>query len=1000
MKAPTAMDSPSKNKISIFLISIALLLIAGCSEKKERITRYVDPLIGTDAHGHVYPGAAVPFGMVQLSPDTRKDSWDGCSGYHYSDSTIMGFSHTHLSGTGVGDYGDIRFMPTTGAIITEPGTEENPDGGYRSRFSHKNETASAGYYSVLLDDYNIRAELTVTPRAGFHRYTFPGTDQANIIIDLTEGVTSDKLLELWIEIISDTEIQGLRRTSGWSEDQYLFFNAKFSKPFKRYGLIKDGVAQSVQKKVEGDNVKAWLTFATKADERVKIKVGISAVSTENARMNREEEIKGWDFEKIRRKANNLWHNELKKIEVETDNTPTESLQVFYTALYHALLNPNLYSDVDGSYRGHDNEIHTTERGSNYYTVFSLWDTYRAAHPLLTLLDEKRTNDFVRTMLLQYQQGGLLPVWELAANETNCMIGYHAVSVIADAYAKGIRDYDTDLALEACVTSAMQDQFGLKWYKELGYIPSDEESESVSKTLEYAYDDWCIAQFAKEMGEQEVYETMIKRAQNYKNIYDPQTKFMRAKLNGMWFSPFDAHEVNFNYTEANAWQYNFYAPQDVSGLMQLMGGSEVLAAQLDSLFTAPEATTGRHQSDITGLIGQYAHGNEPSHHAAYLYNYCGQPWKTQALVRKIMRELYTHQPDGLCGNEDCGQMSAWYVMSAMGFYPVTPGSNIYAIGSPAFASMTLHLENGKKLVIESANFSEKNVYIQTATLNGKVLPNSYLTHKQIMEGGLLRFEMGAAPNKAWGSRSNEIPVSTIDTLLITPVPFVAEGASVFYDSQQVALSCADPSATIYFSTDATWKMEKYETPFSVSENTIVNAYAEAEGKMRSYATTSRMMRITNGRTITLKSAYANQYNAGGDVALIDYQRGGADFRTGRWQGYYGVDLEAIVDLGKSQSIQSISMGFLQDIDSWIFMPQQVDFFTSADAQNWRLVGKIGTPVEATDPEPKTADFRAETDGAKARYIKVVAHNIGQCPDWHKGAGDPAWIFADEIVIEGE
>lgn len=1000
MKAPSQKDFSLKNKNYFFLFAIALLLIVGCSEKKERLTRYVDPLIGTDAHGHVYPGAAVPFGMVQLSPDTRKDSWDGCSGYHYSDGTIMGFSHTHLSGTGVGDYGDIRLMPTIGAIISEPGTEENPETGYRSRFRHETEIAAAGYYSVMLDDYNIGVELTVTSRAGFHCYTFPATDQANIIIDLTEGVTTDKIIALWIEIISDTEIQGLRRTSGWAENQYVFFNAEFSKPFKRYGLLKDGDEQSLQKKVEGENVKAWLTFATELDEQVKVKVGISAVSAENARMNREEKIPGWNFEKIRRKANNLWHNELKKIEVDTDNSSVESLKVFYTALYHALLNPNLYNDVDGTFRGHDNEIHQTADGANYYTVFSLWDTYRAAHPLLTLLDEKRTNDFVRTMLLQYQQGGLLPVWELAANETNCMIGYHAVPVIVDAYAKGIRDYDTELALEACVKSAMQDQFGLKWYKELGYIPSDEESESVSKTLEYAYDDWCIAQLAKGLDNQQVFETFIKRAQNYKNVYDPQTKFMRAKLNGMWFSPFDAHEVNFNYTEANSWQYSFYAPQDISGLMHLMGGAEVLATQLDSLFTAPEATTGRQQSDITGLIGQYAHGNEPSHHAAYLYNYCGQPWKTQALVRKIMRELYTHQPDGLCGNEDCGQMSAWYVLSAMGFYPVTPGANVYAIGSPAFAGITLHLENGKSLVIESANFSDENIYIQTATLNGEVLPNSYLTHQQIMEGGYLRFEMGAAPNKAWGSSANEIPVSVIDTLLITPVPFVAEGTYVFYDSQQVALGCADTTAVIYFSTDTAGVMKKYEMPFNVSKNTILRAHAEAQGEIKSHEMISGMMKIAKGRTITLKSAYANQYNAGGDMALIDFQRSGADFRTGRWQGYEGVDLEAVVDLGKTQNIQSISMGFLQDINAWIFMPEQVDFYSSTDGRSWRLIAKVETTVEATETEPQTTDFAAKADGAKARYIKVVAHNIGQCPAWHKGAGNPAWIFADEIVIEAE
>jgi len=657
-------------RYSIIFFALALFF-SSCLNNDISFTQHVDPFIGTDAHGHVYPGAATPFGMVQLSPDTRKDSWDGCSGYHYSDNTIMGFSHTHLSGTGVGDYGDIRFMPTVGEIMLNPGSEESPESGYRSSFSHEDELAFAGYYKVRLLDYNIQAELTATPRAGFHKYTFPNSEQANIIIDLTEGVTSDYILDLWVEVISDTEIQGLRRTDGWSDNQYVFFNAKFSKPFSRYGFAVDGKEKTMLKKASGKDVKCWVSFAAEEKEEVKVKVGISAVSAENAKLNREEEIPGWKFEKIRKQANKLWNDELGRIEI-VDNDQDDRKKIFYTSLYHALLNPNLYSDVNGEYRGHDNEIHTAE-DFDYYTVFSLWDTYRTEHPLLTIIDQKRTVDFIKTMLAQYEQGGLLPVWELAANETNCMIGYHSVPVIADAYMKGIRDYDVDLALDACIESAMQEQFGLEWYMKLGYIPSGKESESVSKTLEYAYDDWCIAQLAKEMGRDDVYETFIKRAQYYKNVFDPETKFMRAKLNGSWFSPFDPWEVNFNYTEANSWQYSYYVPQDVSGLMDLLGGSDSLAARLDLLFSARQNTSGRHQADITGLIGQYAHGNEPSHHMAYLYNYCGKPWKTQKRVRQIMDELYTSNADGLCGNEDCGQMSAWYVMSALGFYPVTPAS---------------------------------------------------------------------------------------------------------------------------------------------------------------------------------------------------------------------------------------------------------------------------------------------------------------------------------------
>ncbi|MBE0638667.1 MAG: GH92 family glycosyl hydrolase, partial [Bacteroidales bacterium] len=582
-------------KLSLLLV-IVVLAFSACREKPSGFTGYVDPFIGTDAHGHVFPGATLPSGMVQLSPDTRKDSWDGCSGYHYSDSTIMGFSHTHLSGTGVGDYGDIRLMPTVGEVLLDPGTEENPESGYRSRFSHDDETARPGYYQVKLEDYNINAELTVTKRAGFHKYTFPKSAQANLVIDLFEGVTTDRIHDLWIRFVSDTEIEGLRRTDGWANDQWVFFNAEFSKPFVNYGISVNEISNEGQQFAQGADIKAWVTFATNDDEEILVKVGISAVSAEGAKLNRTSEIPDWDFEKIKEAANQTWENELGKIKAESKDNNRKT--VFYTALYHAMVAPNLFTDVDGKYRGHDMQIHQTE-GFDVYTVFSLWDTFRALHPLLTITHQALTNDFINTMLKQYEQGGLLPVWELAANETNCMIGYHAVPVIVDAYMKGIRGYDVEEALEACIKSAMQDQFGLESYKAKGYIPSDAEPESVSKTLEYAYDDWCIAMLAKEIGKEDVYGQFIQMAQNYKNIFDPETGFMRAKTNETWFSPFDPAEVNFNYTEANSWQYSSFVPQDISGLMELMGGREKFIERLDQMFAESSQTTGRHQADITG-----------------------------------------------------------------------------------------------------------------------------------------------------------------------------------------------------------------------------------------------------------------------------------------------------------------------------------------------------------------------------------------------------------------
>ncbi|OQX78495.1 MAG: glycosyl hydrolase family 92 [Bacteroidetes bacterium 4484_249] len=981
---------------------ILIIVLLGCSNQQGRentknltddLTQYVNPLIGTDGHGHTFPGASLPFGMVQLSPDTRLEGWDGCSGYHYSDSIVYGFSHTHLSGTGVPDYGDILFMPTTGDIKFNNGSDDT-DAGYASRFSHNNEKASAGFYSTFLDDYNIAVALTCTKRVGFHKYTFPESKNSNVIIDLQHR---DKVIEAGIDIVSDTEISGFRRSTAWANDQIIYFVAEFSKSFNRYGVFDGNEIKNNNKQAQGENIKAYVSFNTEENEDVLVKVGISAVSIEGAQKNLKSELSGWKFEKVREDAKKTWNKELSKIIVIGGTE--EQKTVFYTALYHAFLVPNLFMDVDEKYRGRDLNTHQAE-GFDYYTVFSLWDTFRGEHPLFTITQQKRTVDFIKTMIAQYEQGGRLPVWELAANETECMIGYHSVPVIVDAYMKGIQDFDTEKAFEAIKYSAELDHFGLKQYKKFGYIPAQDEAESVSKTLEYAYDDWCIAIMAKELGKTDDYNKFIKRAQSYKNIFDPATGFMRAKMNGRWFEPFDPKEVNFNYTEANSWQYSFFVPQDISGLVNMMGGKDIFENKLDEMFTESTETTGRQQSDITGLIGQYAHGNEPSHHMAYLYNFIGKPWKTQKRVRQILNDLYTEKPDGLCGNEDCGQMSAWYVLSAMGFYPVTPGAPIYAVGSPLFDEVTINLENGKVFTITANNNSEKNIYIQSAKLNGQDYTKSFIEHQDIMKGGELVFEMGPEPGKDWGTGKNNLPVSAITENLIIPVPFVGKGSRTFIDTTEITLGSIVDNVEIYYTLDGSepsLKSKKYSVPFIFNKSVIVKAIAYKEGFPQSNVLTAEFHKIPIGRTITLNTKYANQYSAGGKLALIDFIRGPLNFRTGAWQGYEGVDLNAVVDLGSIQLITKIETGFLQDVGAWIFMPLEVQYYVSNDGKNFQHIGTVKNDVSHRLLGVNIKNFTLNF-ATKTRYVKVIAKNMGSCPDWHVGEGNPSWIFTDEIVIE--
>jgi predicted alpha-1,2-mannosidase len=984
-----------KTAVTLVILTACLIQQPVRAESEDSTVRYVDPFIGTGGHGHTYPGASLPFGMIQLSPDTRLTGWDGCSGYHYSDGVVYGFSHTHLSGTGCSDYGDILFMPTVGAILHERGSEDDPDSGYSSRFRHETERASPGYYRVMLDDYGVTVELTVTERAGLHRYIFPETNEANIIIDLTHR---DEVIESAISVVGDAEIEGFRRSRAWAKDQYLYFAARFSRPFHSFGIASRDTVLHGCRSAAGRDLKAFVRFRSDGHEPAVAAVGISAVSIEGARLNREAEIGTRKFDEVLREAERMWDRALRKIAVG-GGTPADR-RIFYTAFYHTLLAPNLFMDVDGSYRGRDLDVHRTD-DFTYYTVFSLWDTFRAVHPLFTILEPERTVDFIKTFLAQYEQGGRLPVWELAANETNCMIGYHAVSVIADAFIKGIRGFDVELAFEAMKNSGEEDGRGLEHYRKYGYIPADGDGESVSKTLEYAYDDWCIAQVAKALGREADYRRYLQQAQYYKNIFDTASGFMRAKINATWVAPFDPAEVNFNYTEANAWQYSFCVPQDVEGLIELFGGRAAFVSRLDELFTTDPGTSGREQPDITGLIGQYAHGNEPSHHMAYLYGYAGESWKTQQRVREIMAAMYSDRPDGLCGNEDCGQMSAWYIFSAIGFYPVTPGSDIYIIGSPLFDSVTIDVGGGRSFVIRAQNVSPRNTYIQSAYLNGEEYTKSFLRHRDIARGGELVFEMGAEPNREWGSGTEDRPRSAITEHPILPVPSIEPVPRAFTGSAEIALRSPVEGARIHYTTDGTeptGRSPVYTEPLTIAASTTVRAYAEKERLPRSFAVTAEFNRIPESMAIVIDMPYSPMYAAGGDLALIDRIRGGNDFRTGTWQGFHGVDLVAVVDCGSVRTIEMIATGFLQDVSSWIFMPLEVEYAVSVDGASYTVVTLVENDVPQDERDVIVKDFAGDELHARGRYIRVWARNIGVCPAWHKGAGHKAWIFADEIIIE--
>jgi putative alpha-1,2-mannosidase len=1008
----------------LFSIIISIAAVQKTSAQKQKVKKklldhisLVNPFIGTGGHGHTFPGATVPFGMVQLSPDTRLDGWDGCSGYHYSDTTVYGFSHTHLSGTGVPDYCDVLFMPTTGQpkfLNTE----------YSSGFKKSNETASPGYYKTRLNKYDIDVELTATKRVGVHRYTFPHTNEANIIIDLQHR---DKVIDSYIEMVNDHEVKGFRRSKGWANDQYVYFYARFSKSFKTYGIAADNILKDGQKRVEGTNIKMYLQFDNPGE--VISEVAISSVSDEGALKNLNAEVADFDFKRIEKAAKADWNYELNKIDVEggapsapQQNAPASPYgygspygapqrtprvaavdyakikqTIFYTALYHTMCAPNIYSDVDGQYRGLDKKVHKAD-GFDYYTVFSLWDTYRAQHPLQTIINRKRTSDFIKSFLAMYDQGGLLPIWPLASSETYCMVGNHSIPVIVDAYAKGIRDFDADKALTAMKAAVNRHQYGLDVYKENGAVLGDKEPESVSKTLEYAIDDWCIAQMAKMMNKPADYSEYIKRAQYWKNLFDNKSGFMRARVNGGWAIPFAPTDVNSYYTEGNAWQYSFLVPQDVETLSDKMGGRDKFEAKLDELFTTSDKLTGMKLDDVAGLIGQYAHGNEPSHHMAYLFNFTDDPYKTQLYVSRIMREEYKNAPDGLAGNEDCGQMSAWYVMSALGFYAIAPGGNDYQIGLPAFDKATINLENGKQFVISGSVALNSSYYLQGMNLGGKPYNKLYLTYNDIANGGEWEVFKGKLPNKLF-MQELEKSVSRITDELIVPNPYIIYPSITFKKNLPLSFGCAEPDVKIYYTLDGATPSTAstlFTAPITLNSNATVKCVAVKNGK-QSFVVEGKFTKIREDVKITYLSKYDTLYTAGGKDALIDGLHGTTNWRTGNWQGYQGNDLVATIDLGTVKPVKKIVIDLLQDTGAWIIFPKAVEFLTSVDGVNFKLTGAAKSKVESSNYKVQTQEFDLALN-ERAQYVKIIAHQSGPLPEWHESKGQQSYIFADEIIIE--
>lgn len=947
--------------------------------KRYDFTQHVNPFIGTGGHGHTFPGAVAPFGMIQLSPDTRYNGWDGCSGYHYSDSVIYGFSHTHLSGTGVEDLCDLLIVPQQGKCNPIPAYKDK--NGFGSPFSHKDEVAKPGFYAVKLRKEQIDVRLAVTERAGIHEYTFhKRKGKKFILIDLDHR---DKLIDSDLKVLDNKTIQGSRQSNSWAKNQQFFFHLETNEAFTYKFCEKN---------------KLCLIFPAKT-KKIILRVGISAVDCKGAQNNLFTEIQDFDVDRVAMLTKDKWNIELNKIHlVSQDSTIMTN---FYTAQYHAYTTPIIFSDVDGRFRGNDDKIYENQ-GYERYSIFSIWDTYRSAHPLYTLSQQKRTNDFIQSFLGIYKETNELPVWELWGNETDCMIGYHATSIILDAYRKGIKKYDAKLALEAMLVTSQKKELGKNHYADFGFISSNQEPESVSKTLEYAYDDWTISEFSKDLGDVENNKIYSLRSLNFLNLYNPYTKFMQPRKSGLWLKGFNPSEVNFNYTEANSWQYSLSTAHAIDIHRYMLGGRDSLASWLDRLFTAESKLDGRQQADITGLIGQYAHGNEPSHHMAYLYNYTNEPYKTQEKIDQILRTLYSPTPDGLSGNEDCGQMSAWYVLSAIGLYPVCPGNPTYTFGRPIHDYVGMHFENGKSIYIRTKNNSPENKYIQSISLNGKNYEKLYIHHDTLMLGGELIFTMGAKPNlnlKNFETDENK-NLALLDKFV--PAPFFTQLNETFYQNTTTEIKSLNlPNLEIRYTTDGnepSVESALYSGLLRMSNTSSIKAKVFKNGvSNQQNAVIGNFYKIDENIKLELNSKYSNQYTAGGDNAFIDKIIGTEDYRSGAWQGYEGVDVSGTLKFILPKKFRTISFSCLQDTKSWIFFPKAIAIEVTYEDQTTEKK-LIDTYASYDSTNPYTMKFSIQLKNQPIANIKFNLYNIGICPQGHLGEGEKAWMFMDEIELK--
>lgn len=972
---------------SIRFILCFLFLFAAISAQD--LSTFVDPRIGTDAHGHTFPGPTMPFGMVQLSPDTRLEGWDGCSGYHNSDLTIHGFSHTHLSGTGCSDYGDILLMPT----VSNPDLT-NGSSGYASSFQKSNEIIKLGLYSVKLDKHGIQVRLTSTLRTGMHEYTYPNGTEPSLVIDLAHR---DKVVRAgFTEFIADG-VSGYRVSNAWAKEQHVYFALKTSVPIKRH-------------EYSSDSLKVVLFFDRPANGKILVQCAISAVDERGAQSNLQSEWAGFNFEKTFKENVTEWNKMLSRIKVETKDIKKK--RIFYTALYHCLVAPNLYQDVDGRYRGMDLKVHKGDLNNPRYTVFSLWDTYRAAHPLYQLVYPDYNRKFILTFLGQYKEAGRLPVWELAGNETFCMIGNHSIPVIADALLQSPQSYTSkekqDL-IEAIEATLFKNEFCSQSIFRTGYISSDQAGESVSKTIENSLDYAAYEKLVEQFGNKDQKDSLIYYSSYYKNIFNELTGHFQAKQNQMFISPFNPREVNHHYTEANANQYLFGAHHDVAGMIECISrGFEAkyhrnpfmdrrlkLELRLDSIFYTTSIMTGREQADITGTIGQYAHGNEPSHHYAYLYNYSGKSYKAQKIVNKIMTELYTDEPNGLCGNEDCGQMSAWYVFSSMGFYPVVPFGGMMDLGIPQFSSVQISVP-GKPIISIATDRKQGDTYVSSFLHNARANQIRF----PLKYGDKLFYQMSLKPGM--NIFEDDIHKCLIEETDFMPLPYIMEGESYFNENTMITLrSPIEKSEIHYYIGDNSKTYVKYEDPFSISTNTSLHFRScrtvEGEKECTPWLT-SQFKQRPQGISLQVLTEYAPQYSGGSRSALIDGQNGSSDFHDGKWQGTQGENIELILSLDESwnKEISSIKINALQDSRSWIILPEQVEFFTSTDGETYQSAYIAKHQIDPMDEKKIIHSFEYKNP-VKFSNLKLVIKNSGQLSSSHIGAGGNSWIFLDEINI---